>query len=106
MAQLSVSLEDGFAQDHVLVRVDGATAFESTDVTTRMQTGLAAAVHVDTEDKADADAAGTCRLEVQLPDRGMSRAVDIDPSRTPFVRVSVINGEVAVSTTDQAPYYA
>lgn len=106
MAQLSVSLEDGFAQDHVLVRVDGATAFEGTDVTTSMQTGLAVAVQVDTADAADADTADTCRLEVQLPDRGMSGAVDIDPSRTPFVRVSVISGEVAVATTDQAPYYA
>lgn len=42
MTQVTVSLEDGFAQDHVLIRVDGTTAFDSADVTTRMQTGLAA----------------------------------------------------------------
>lgn len=98
MAQLTVSLEDGFAQDHVLVRINGATAFEGTDVTTRMQTGLAAAVR--------ADAADAVHLEVQLPDRGLSRALDLDGSQTPFVRVSLVDGDLAVATTDQAPYYA
>ena len=98
MPQVTVSLEEGFAQDHVLVRVDGATAFEGTDVTTRMQTGLAAAVPVD--------AADASRLEVALPDRGLSRTIDLDGSATPFVRVSIVDGDVAVATTDQAPYYA
>ena len=98
MTQVTVSLEDGFAQDHVLIRVDGTTAFERTDVTTRMQTGLAAAVLVDTSDSSN--------LEVELPNRGLSRAVDIDGSSTPYVRVSVVDGDVAVTTTDQAPYYA
>jgi len=98
MAQLTVSLEDGFAQDHVLVRINGATAFEGTDVTTRMQTGLAAAVR--------ADAADTVHFEVQLPDRGLSRELDLDGSQTPFVRVSLVDGDLAVATTDEAPYYA
>lgn len=98
MRTVTVSLEDGFAQDHVLVRVDGATAFEGTDVTTRMQTGLAAAVQID--------AADTISLEVALPARGLSRTIDLDGERTPFVRVSLIDGDVAVITTDQAPYYA
>lgn len=98
MTQVTVSLEDGFAQDHVLIRVDGTTAFESEDVTTRMQTGLAAAVQVEASDASS--------LEVELPDRGLSRAIDIDGSSTPYARVSIVDGDVAVSTTDQAPYYA
>jgi hypothetical protein len=98
MTQVTVSLEEGFAQDHVLIRVDGATAFERTDVTTRMQTGLAAAVLVDSSDASS--------LEVELPTRGLSRAIDIDASSTPYVRVSIVDGDVAVSGTDQAPYYA
>jgi len=98
MTQVTVSLEDGFAQDHVLIRVDGTTAFEQTDVTTRMQTGLAAAVLVDTSD--------TSNLEVELPSRGLSRAVDIDANSTPYVRVSIVDGDVDVAPTDQAPYYA
>lgn len=98
MAQVTVSLEEGFVQDHVLIRVDGFTAFEDTKVTTRMQTGLAAAVPVE--------ASGASSLEVTLPDRGLTRAVELDGSLTPYVRVSIIDGDVAVSTTDQAPYYA
>ena len=98
MTQVTVSLEDGFAQDHVLILVDGTTAFESTEVTTRMQTGLAAAVQVDASDASS--------LEVQLPDRGLSRTIDIDSNSTPYARVSIVDGDVAVSTTDQAPYYA
>jgi hypothetical protein len=98
MTLVTVSLEDGFAQDHVLILVDGTTAFEGTDVTTRMQTGLAAAVQVDASDSSS--------IEVALPDRGVSRTIDIDGSSTPYARVSIVDGEVAVSTTDQAPYYA
>ena len=98
MTHVTVSLEDGFAQDYVLIRVDGTTAFEGTDVTTRMQTGLAAAVQVEASD--------TSSLEVELPDRGLSRTIDIDGSSTPYARVSIVDGDVAVSTTDQAPYYA
>ena len=98
MTQVTVSLEDGFAQDYVLIRVDGTTAFEGTDVTTRMQTGLAAAVQVEASD--------TSSLEVELPDRGLFAATDIDGSSTPYVRVSIVDGDVAVSATDQAPYYA
>ncbi|MEP6760363.1 MAG: hypothetical protein ABJA93_03255 [Sporichthyaceae bacterium] len=98
MAQVTVSLEDGFAQDHVVIRVDGFTAFEGTEVTTRLQTGLAAAVPVQTSDASS--------LEVTLPDRGLTRAIDLDGSRTPFVRASIVDGDLDVSTTDQAPYYA
>jgi hypothetical protein len=43
---------------------------------------------------------------VQLPDRGLSRTVELDGSQTPFVRVSMVDGDVAVLPTDQAPYYA
>jgi hypothetical protein len=98
MTQVTVSLEDGFAQDHVLIRVDGTTAFERTDVTTRLQTGLAAAVLVDTSDPSN--------LVVELPNRGLSRAIDVDGSSTPYVRVSIVDGDVDVAPTDQAPYYA
>lgn len=98
MPQVTVSLEEGFAQDHVIIRVDGATAFEGTDVTTRLQTGLAAAVPLDIPDAG--------KLEVTLPDRGLTRAIVLDGSRTPFVRASIVDGDLAVSTTDQAPYYA
>ena len=98
MAEVTVSLEDGFAQDHVVVRVDGATAYEGTDVTTRTQTGLAAAVRVQTAD--------SCRLEVALPGRGVSGQLDLDAAHTPYVRVSLVNDEVDLVSTDQAPYYA
>ena len=52
------------------------------------------------------EASHASSLEVTLPDRGLTRAVELDGSLTPYVRVSIIDGDVAVSTTDQAPYYA
>ena len=63
-----------------------------------MQTGLAAAVLVDTSEASS--------LQVELPNRGLSGAIDIDGGSTPYVRVSIVDGDVAVSATDQAPYYA
>jgi hypothetical protein len=98
MPQVTVSLEDGFAQDSVLLRIDGTTAYEGTDLTTRMQTGLAAAVQVDASDASS--------LEVALPDRGLSRTIDLDGSATPFVRVAIVDGDLAVTATGEAPYYA
>lgn len=98
MADLRVSLEEGFTEDHVVVRVDGATVFEEPRAATRTQTGLLAAFDVD---------AGTAStVEVSLPARGIAGELTVDATRTPFVRVSVVGDAVDLSATDVPPYYA
>jgi Lon protease-like protein len=67
-------------------------------VTTRLQTGLAAAVRVETD--------GECRLEVSLPGRERARALTVDATRTPYVRVSVVGEDLDVAATETPPYYA
>lgn len=95
---LTVSLEEGFAQDHVVIRLDGDRAYDERDVTTRLQTGLAAAVRLE--------AAAACRLEVSLPGRGLSHQLAVDATRTPYVQVSVVGDDVQVHAAEQPPYYA
>jgi len=82
MASLIISLEDGFAHDHVVVSVGNVVVLNDKQVSTRYQISLAREIDTDVP-------AGTCRVRVQLPDRGLDSTLDVDTDRTRSVRVSV-----------------
>jgi hypothetical protein len=98
MGELTVSLEEGFARDRVVIRSDGATAYDESDLTTQTQTGLAGVARVK--------AAGQARLEISLPARGLTQVVQLNAAITPYVRVSIVGDRIELISTDQAPYYA
>jgi hypothetical protein len=96
---LTIALEDGFVDDHVIVRVDGTVVLDEEHVRTRTQTGLAQLVEVPA---ATADG----RVEVTLPGRALSTTVDVDPRQAPNVRVSVRGGELVAGATATPLRYA
>jgi hypothetical protein len=98
MADLHVALEDGFDADHVVVQLDGDTVFDEPSISTRHQIGLAATV--------DAPASSPARLQVSLPERGLAAELPVDPTTTPYVRVSVLDGTVQIASSDEPPLYA
>lgn len=93
MSSLTVSLEDGFARDHVVVTVDGVVVLDERQVSTRYQISLAREVTTEAP-------AGVARVCVALPDRGLDSAVDIDAARTPTIRVSVTDDRIQLQPTD------
>lgn len=98
MADLRVSLEEGFTRDHVVVRVDGAKVFDEPEASTRTQTGLLATVDVQVGDASS--------VLVTLPNRAIAGELTVDATKTPFLRVSVVGDTVDFTATDVPPYYA
>jgi hypothetical protein len=93
VGELTISLEDGFADDHVVVAVDGVVVFDESQLTTRDQISLAREVTLDAP-------AGECRVRVRLPDRSLDSTLDVDTTRTPTVRVWVDRGGLQLRPTD------
>ncbi|HSK97895.1 MAG TPA: hypothetical protein VK891_14830 [Euzebyales bacterium] len=93
---LTIALQDGFEGEAVTVRVDGETVIDETSVRTDQRIGLAHAVDVP-------HAEAVARLEVRVPGRNLRATAHVDARTTPFVAISVLDGEVVV-TTSAAPF--
>jgi hypothetical protein len=98
MPRLAIALEDGFVDDHVVVAVDGRVVLDRHGIRTRTQLGLAWSTTVDAPDR--------CRVEVRLPRRGRSAALDVDVRRTPNVRFSVTPDGLSADASDKPLFYA
>lgn len=104
MTDLRVSLEEGFARDHVVVTVDGATVLDEGGVTTALQIGLAKSVDAQVPNGTAPPAPVDVRVE--LPERGIASALTLDPAATPYLRVSITRGHLELTPTGSPPYYA
>lgn len=89
MGTLHVALQDGFSGDDVAVRVDGDEVLRKR-VQTRWQIGLAEAFDVDVDP-------GRCRIEIDVPTRSASTALDVDVADETWVGVS-LNADGGVET--------
>jgi hypothetical protein len=92
---LRVYLTDGFANDHVVISVDGRTVFDQDGITTKKMIGLAkqlAAVPVP---------GGRANLEVKLPEKNLAASFDVDLSKGSHVPVTLENGKLLHSVQKQ-----
>lgn len=99
MRALAIALEDGFDDDHVIVRVDSQVVLDTEHVSTRYQIGLAKMFEVPVNPDE-------VRVEVRLPDRGMVGETKMNVAHSPNLRVSVESGEVAFNASDAPLFYA
>lgn len=82
MPLLHVALQEGFSNDTVEIRVNGAEVFRKSGVSTRLQIGFAGSVETEV-------AAGTVDLNVSMPQKSLSNSVVIPFSDATYVGVSV-----------------
>jgi hypothetical protein len=99
MGTISVYLENGFEQDFVIVSAGGPPS-ELTGVTTRHQVGLAAVVEPAIPDT------GLVTVRVEVPRRGLVAERAVDPRATPYVRVDVDGGVLALRAETSPPRFA
>lgn len=94
MTHLHIALQDGFSNDHLIIRVNGSVVFDGS-VTTRYQIGLADTV------ETEVDSAGATVVELLLPDRRLSKTVSIVMDRARYLAVSIVGLEIRceLSTT-------
>jgi hypothetical protein len=82
VATLHISLEEGFQDDAVEIKVDGRTVFDKADLRTRLQIGLADSFETDVPN-------GEHEIELVVPARGISETFSVDPRDTPNVGISL-----------------
>lgn len=98
MAQLQIALHGGFADDKVVVHIDGREVYRREDVTTRMQLGLADSFTVELPQRPAGVPAGTpTRVSVSV--RGIEGTADVRPEETPFLAVSIRNDRITFRTS-------
>jgi hypothetical protein len=85
MAILHIHLQEGFANDQVVVMVGERTVFDA-EVTTNLMRGRAAAFEAPVPP-------GMVTVEVRIPSRDLRDSVDIDAEETPYLGCG-LRGEV------------
>lgn len=97
MQTLHLELQEGFDDDRVVARLNGVEILSLDHVTTRMQTGFAAAGSTQAAD-------GKAVLEVSLPASGQQASTEINLIQTLWAGVNVGAGKAIQFRISQAPF--
>jgi RNase P/RNase MRP subunit p29 len=92
---LHVALQEGFTQDRVLVKVDGAEVANRPEVTTRNQIGFAEAVEVEVP-------MGETTVEVDVPGRQLIGTVQVAVEGKTYIGVSIEKGRLELRSQREA----
>ena len=95
MPTAHVYLTEGFSDDHVIVRIDGRKAFDEEGVTTKSLYGLAKEVGPVTLSGDNA------RVEIELPQKGLRTAIDVDLKKGTHIPISLEDGHLTYSIEKQ-----
>lgn len=87
MPLLHVALQEGFQNDRVVIKVNGAEVASRPAVTTRNQIGFAESVEVEVP-------AGDSTVEIQVPSRQLSGSAGVDVEGKVYVGVSIAHGRL------------
>jgi hypothetical protein len=95
MLSIHIALQEGFSGDAVVIRVNGEEVFRESNVTTRLQIGLACSRKFDVEESR-------ANVDVSVPTRNTSASITLEGSRPVYLGVSVgPQGEVLLQPSDQ-----
>lgn len=97
MHTLHIELQEGFHDDRVVARLNGVEVLNMERVTTRMQTGFAAAASTPVPE-------GQATLEISLPAKGASGSVEIDFQEAVWAGVSVGPGQAIQFKISREPF--
>lgn len=97
MPTLHIELQEGFQDDTVVVRVDGAEVLRKERVKTRLQTGFAAAAGIEVKP-------GSVAVEVSLPAAARSAHIDVTVNAALWLGVSLAADRTVHFTVAQAAF--
>ncbi len=87
MAWLTVALQDGFAEDLVIVRINRAEIFRKEDVTTKLLLGYAESFTMQVPE-------GQVDVEILVPLRNLSETIVVPVSTTAYLGLSIQDREI------------
>lgn len=96
MATISLSLEEGFDNDHVVVTAGRRPVLDERGVSTRYQISLACLKEIEITEGED-------ELLIALPERGLEARVALGPSPPKHVRASVSRDGRSIATSTEDP---
>ena len=100
MAMLSIHLQEGFADDTAVVRLNGVESGRWTHLNTKRLLGYAEVI--DLPKPTDQD----IQLELSLPNRGLAGRALVPGARDSFVGVNVTDGRLQIAVRDRPFSYA
>ena len=100
MAVLSIHLQEGFADDTAVVRLNGTESGRWTHLSTKQLLGYAEVI--DLPKPAGED----IQLELSLPNRGLSARALVPGAGDSFVAVNVADGRLQIAVRDRPFSYA
>ena len=95
MGTLHVALQEGFARDRVVVKLNGAEVANRPEVTTRNQIGFAEAVELDVPE-------GEATVEVEVPTQNLSATVRVAVEGKTYVGASIEHGHLELRAQREA----
>ena len=98
MPLLTIDLQNGFSNDEVIVRMDGAEVLRKSGVTTDLSVSLAESRQIEAPDHS-------VEVEIAVPSRKLKGAIRIDVARTPFLGVSVTEGRLELRPSEKLFFY-
>ncbi len=96
MPVLKLSLEEGFANDHVVVTADGKVLADESGVTTRYQISLARLLDLELTGEEG-------ELVVSLPEKGLEARLPLSGGPPGHLRASVTRDGSGIDLSTQAP---
>jgi sulfur carrier protein ThiS len=97
MQTLNIEFQEGFQDDTVVVRVNGAEILRKDHVKTRLQTGFAAATSAEVTE-------GHTVIEVALPAAGISGQVEVEVQAPTWVGVNLGTDRGLHFKVSQSPF--
>jgi hypothetical protein len=94
VATLGIDLQEGFANDTVVLRVNGNEVFQGDDVTTKRLIGLARSL-VTTVQK------GAIQVEIVVPTRNTKIVIPLEVSADTYIGASIRNGKMTYIVSNQ-----
>ncbi len=98
MPQLTIDLQTGFSNDHVILRVAGTEVVKKSGVTTNLAISLADRWQAEVE-------TNPVEVEVVVPLRSLRGAIQLDAARTPYLGVSVVEGRLELRASETMFFY-
>ena len=83
---MRIDLQEGFNNDAVEIYVDGDKVLEREGVTTKRTLGFALSHELDISEE-------TVEIEINVPTQNLSKSFSVDLSDTPYVGISIQNGD-------------
>lgn len=100
MAVLSIHLQEGFADDTAIVRLNGTESGRWVHLNTKRLLGYAEIIDLPKP------ASGEIQLELALPKLGLAARAVVPGAGDSFVGVNVVDGRLQIAVRDQPFSYA